>query len=186
MPHGGNEESYQKWNKNKNTCIQGRGFQKKLLTQLKRTVYDKQGIWPHRSLNELEEFACKNLSLCIQTDCTGGSSVHVLIKCSYVPADITAEELFNMFFGGGFPNQNVYTRRGGRWQRTETHTQNREVPTFYVLIDNWFHGFGTWSIFVAFTRPLIISFLSQINPCIDTHFFMIHSNIVLPSMPKPS
>jgi hypothetical protein len=32
-----------------------------------------------------------------------------------------------MFFGGGFHNQNVYTRRGGRWQRAENHTQNREV-----------------------------------------------------------
>jgi hypothetical protein len=42
-------------------------------------------------------------------------------------ADVTAEELFNMFFGGGFHNQNVYTRRGGRWQRTENHSQNREV-----------------------------------------------------------
>ena len=42
-------------------------------------------------------------------------------------ADITAEELFNMFFGGGLHNQNVYTRRGGRWQRTENHSQNREV-----------------------------------------------------------
>jgi DnaJ homolog subfamily B member 12 len=34
-------------------------------------------------------------------------------------ADVTAEELFNMFFGGGFPNQNVYVRRGGRWQRAQ-------------------------------------------------------------------
>ncbi|XP_021922202.1 dnaJ homolog subfamily B member 12 isoform X2 [Zootermopsis nevadensis] len=41
-------------------------------------------------------------------------------------ADITAEELFSMFFGGGFHNQNVYTRRGGRWQRAENHAQNRE------------------------------------------------------------
>ncbi|KAK6633962.1 hypothetical protein RUM44_004569 [Polyplax serrata] len=33
-------------------------------------------------------------------------------------ADITAEELFNMFFGGGFPaNQSVYVRRNGRWPR---------------------------------------------------------------------
>ncbi|XP_044737623.1 dnaJ homolog subfamily B member 14 [Chrysoperla carnea] len=38
-------------------------------------------------------------------------------------ADITAEELFNMFFGGGFPQQNVYVRRGGRWARSgETNT----------------------------------------------------------------
>jgi len=42
-------------------------------------------------------------------------------------ADITAEELFNMSFGGGLHNQNVYTRRGSRWQRAENHSQNREV-----------------------------------------------------------
>lgn len=28
-------------------------------------------------------------------------------------ADMSAEEIFNMFFGGGFPSQTVYTRRGG-------------------------------------------------------------------------
>ena len=27
-------------------------------------------------------------------------------------ADMTAEEIFNMFFGGGFPSQTVYMRRG--------------------------------------------------------------------------
>ncbi|XP_063585179.1 dnaJ homolog subfamily B member 12-like [Penaeus indicus] len=31
--------------------------------------------------------------------------------------DMTAEELFNMFFGGGYPGGNVYVRRGGRWER---------------------------------------------------------------------
>jgi len=31
--------------------------------------------------------------------------------------DMTAEEIFNMFFGGGMPGSNVYVRRGGRWQR---------------------------------------------------------------------
>lgn len=30
---------------------------------------------------------------------------------------MTAEELFNMFFGGGYPGGNVYVRRGGRWER---------------------------------------------------------------------
>ncbi|CAG2057066.1 unnamed protein product [Timema podura] len=41
--------------------------------------------------------------------------------------DITAEELFNMFFGGGIPNQNVYMRRNGRWQRSAEHpAPNRE------------------------------------------------------------
>lgn len=44
-------------------------------------------------------------------------------------SDATAEEIFNMFFGGGFPSaQNVYVRRDGRWQRRgETHHRHREV-----------------------------------------------------------
>ncbi|KYN31384.1 DnaJ like protein subfamily B member 12 [Trachymyrmex septentrionalis] len=41
-------------------------------------------------------------------------------------ADITAEELFNMFFGVGFPQQEFYMRRpGGRWMRqTDAQTQH--------------------------------------------------------------
>ncbi|KYN04532.1 PREDICTED: dnaJ homolog subfamily B member 12-like [Cyphomyrmex costatus] len=41
-------------------------------------------------------------------------------------ADITAEELFNMFFGVGFPQQEFYMRRsGGRWTRqTEAQAQH--------------------------------------------------------------
>lgn len=41
--------------------------------------------------------------------------------------DTTAEELFNMFFGGGFPQQEFYVRRngGGRWMRQpEAQTQH--------------------------------------------------------------
>lgn len=44
-------------------------------------------------------------------------------------ADVTAEELFNIFFGGGFPQQqNVFTRTR-RFHRAEAQrqTQNREV-----------------------------------------------------------
>ncbi|XP_076368277.1 dnaJ homolog subfamily B member 12-like [Tachypleus tridentatus] len=40
-------------------------------------------------------------------------------------ADMSAEELFNMFFGGGFPSGGVYVRRGNRWhsnrQQNEAH-----------------------------------------------------------------
>ncbi|XP_034238975.1 dnaJ homolog subfamily B member 14 [Thrips palmi] len=47
-------------------------------------------------------------------------------------ADLTAEELFNLFFGGGLPSQNVYVRRGGRWQRTaEHHNHQRGEPSNY-------------------------------------------------------
>jgi len=40
-------------------------------------------------------------------------------------ADVSAEELFNMFFGGSFGGQNVYVRRGRQWerQRTEANSQ---------------------------------------------------------------
>lgn len=49
-------------------------------------------------------------------------------------SDATAEELFNMFFGGGFPSgQNVYVRRGGRWHRqTESHHRHREVSNICI------------------------------------------------------
>lgn len=59
----------------------------------------------------------------------------------YSPADITAEELFNMFFGGGFPQQNVYVRRGGgRWARqTEAQAQHThgQVRVAYRLIKDF-------------------------------------------------
>ena len=41
-------------------------------------------------------------------------------------ADMTAEEIFNMFFGGGMPSSNVYVRRGGRWQRQAAQGQQAE------------------------------------------------------------
>ncbi|XP_046479573.1 dnaJ homolog subfamily B member 12 [Neodiprion pinetum] len=54
-------------------------------------------------------------------------------------ADITAEELFNMFFGGGLPQQNVYVRRGGgRWARQtdaqaqHTHAQQANGYTAFL------------------------------------------------------
>ncbi|KAF7991343.1 hypothetical protein HCN44_002905 [Aphidius gifuensis] len=44
-------------------------------------------------------------------------------------ADITAEELFNMFFGGGFPQQEFYMRRtANRWTRqSESQTQHQHA-----------------------------------------------------------
>ncbi|KAG5879173.1 hypothetical protein JTB14_037431 [Gonioctena quinquepunctata] len=44
-------------------------------------------------------------------------------------ADASADELFNMFFGGGFTGSNVYVRRGGRWQRQTTGSQHHEHRT---------------------------------------------------------
>ncbi|GFG40481.1 hypothetical protein Cfor_06493 [Coptotermes formosanus] len=42
-------------------------------------------------------------------------------------ADITAEELFNMFSAGGLPNRNAYSRTGGQRQRAKNHNQERTV-----------------------------------------------------------
>jgi len=52
-------------------------------------------------------------------------------------ADVTAEELFNMFFGGGFAgSNNVYVRRGNQWRRQETHTsqQQREANGYTIFL----------------------------------------------------
>ena len=40
---------------------------------------------------------------------------------------MTAEEIFNMFFGGGMPGSNVYVRRGGRWHRQAGNMQEQQV-----------------------------------------------------------
>uniref|UniRef100_A0A023F2K7 Putative chaperone protein dnaj n=1 Tax=Triatoma infestans TaxID=30076 RepID=A0A023F2K7_TRIIF len=52
-------------------------------------------------------------------------------------SDVTAEELFNMFFGGGFPSSgNIYVRRGNQWRRADQHTQqsHREPNNYSVLM----------------------------------------------------
>jgi DnaJ family protein B protein 12 len=55
--------------------------------------------------------------------------------------DMTAEEIFNMFFGGGMPGSSVYVRRGGRWTRNtaaaghakEHHAGTQEQGGFSAL-----------------------------------------------------
>ena len=50
-------------------------------------------------------------------------------------------------------------------------------------------AYGTRRFNAIFTRaPPIIPILSRINPIplIDTYFFKTHSNVVLPSTPRPS
>lgn len=55
--------------------------------------------------------------------------------------DFTAEELFNMFFGGGFPQQEFYMRRtGGRWMRqpqdnqTNQHAQREQTNGYTAFL----------------------------------------------------
>ncbi|XP_014247523.1 dnaJ homolog subfamily B member 12 [Cimex lectularius] len=52
-------------------------------------------------------------------------------------SDVTAEELFNMFFGGAFPSSaNIYVRRGNQWRKADQHTQpsHRETTNYSVLM----------------------------------------------------
>lgn len=88
-------------------------------------------------------------------------------------ADITAEELFNMFFGGGFPNQNVYTRRGGRWQRAETHTQNREQQA------------NGYTVFLQMLPILLLIVLSMMSSFfISDPIYSLHSSSKFPVQRK--
>lgn len=41
-------------------------------------------------------------------------------------SEMTAEDLFNMFFGGGFPSGTVYTSSGGRRTRYYYHSHQQE------------------------------------------------------------
>ena len=65
---------------------------------------------------------------------------------------MTAEEIFNMFFGGGFPSQTVYVRRGGgdptgrfrssahshRTYHSHQSAESREVYTIITKINTTF------------------------------------------------
>lgn len=70
-------------------------------------------------------------------------------------SDMTAEELFNMFFGGGFPSAgNVYVRRGNRWaryqQQQQQHYENHQSE-------------GSYSALLQMLPILILIFLSLMS-----------------------
>ncbi|RWS25783.1 dnaJ subfamily B member 12-like protein [Leptotrombidium deliense] len=51
--------------------------------------------------------------------------------------DISAEEIFNMFFGGGFPSGSVYVRRNGRFQQAQYRNgenQQQNEPSGYNVL----------------------------------------------------
>ncbi|XP_018009018.1 dnaJ homolog subfamily B member 12-like isoform X2 [Hyalella azteca] len=50
-------------------------------------------------------------------------------------ADMSAEELFNIFFGGGYPSSRVYVRRaGGRTRQHQHHESHTEQSGLSVLV----------------------------------------------------
>lgn len=48
-------------------------------------------------------------------------------------SDVTAEELFNIFFGGSYPSQNIYMRQR-RFHRAE-HQQREQQPSYAAFIN---------------------------------------------------
>lgn len=83
-------------------------------------------------------------------------------------SDITADELFNMFFGGGFPQQEFYMRRaGGRWMRQQDaqaqHAHSQQA-----------NGYTT---FLQMLPVLLIILLSMISSFfISDPVYSLHSN----------
>lgn len=76
-------------------------------------------------------------------------------------ADVTAEELFNMFFGGGaFPAQNVYSSRHRRFHRQTQ--EEREVNEFE----------NNFSIIMCITKFDLISLRS--NSRATPHFSILY------------
>ncbi|XP_063218196.1 dnaJ homolog subfamily B member 12 [Bacillus rossius redtenbacheri] len=90
-------------------------------------------------------------------------------------ADFTAEELFNMFFGGGFPNQTVYTRRNGRWQRnTDEYQQTRQQQQT-----------GGYTIFLQMMPILILIVLSMMSSLfISDPIYSLHASPKFPVQRK--
>jgi len=87
-------------------------------------------------------------------------------------ADITEEEIFNMCFGGGLHNQNVNTRRRGRWQHRENHSQNREQQTI------WYTGF-LWVLLILLTVLVMMGFffLCRIQSTVSTKALHIQCSV---------
>merc|ERR1719394_915839 len=80
-------------------------------------------------------------------------------------ADMTAEEIFNMFFGGGMPGSSVYVRRGGRWQRQgagagsdESHGGHHHHSSHYDTSSNFSAIFQLMPILLL----ILVSMLSSL------------------------
>ncbi|XP_063817538.1 dnaJ homolog subfamily B member 12 [Pseudophryne corroboree] len=68
-------------------------------------------------------------------------------------ADISPEDLFNMFFGGGFPSSNVHVYSNGRMHYTYSQRQNRREN----------QGEGSLGMFVQLMPILILIIVSALS-----------------------
>ncbi|KAM9327266.1 dnaJ homolog subfamily B member 12 [Gastrophryne carolinensis] len=84
-------------------------------------------------------------------------------------ADISPEDLFNMFFGGGFPSSNVHVYSNGRMRYTYTQRQDRREH----------QGDGSLGMFVQLMPILILIIVSALSQ-------MMVSNPPYSLSPRPS
>ena len=69
------------------------------------------------------------------------------------------------------------------------HTVSHNFHTKLIMVSNQIHGLWNPEVQCHIHKGSpIIPILSRINPIprIDTNFFKVHSNIVLPPIPRPS
>lgn len=99
-----------------------------------------------------------------------------MIKIFVYSADVSAEELFNMFFGGSFGGQNVYVRRGRQWERQRTEANSQVVPQsiiqscliittklIYFFLRYYQKGSVGTGLLLQLTPILILVFLSVMS-----------------------
>lgn len=84
-------------------------------------------------------------------------------------ADITAEELFNMFFGVGFPQQEYYMRRpGGRWMRPPDSSQAQHAHAQQA------NGYTTFLQMLPVLLLILLTMMSSFF--ISDPVYSLHSN----------
>ncbi|CAD1477136.1 unnamed protein product [Heterotrigona itama] len=81
--------------------------------------------------------------------------------------DITAEELFSMFFGGGFPQQEFYMRRPRRWARQ----QDAQAQHVYSQQAN---GYTTFLQMLPVLLLILLTMMSSFF--ISDPVYSLHSN----------
>jgi len=76
--------------------------------------------------------------------------------------DMTAEEIFNMFFGGGMPGSSVYVRRGGRWHRQGQNTDQQAGHSHANTHHGETSGFSAFFQLMPILLLILVSMLSSL------------------------
>ncbi len=109
---------------------------------------------------------------------------NVIWHTIWFPAEVSAEELFNMFFGGSFGGPNVYVRRGRQWERQRAENANQVcwallIFTHYTKLISFIFVAGIcwkWTIVAAHAY-----FNSSLLIC-NEQFSRLRSNLCVPKI----